>query len=216
MNRTALVRSGICAVRVLAHRDDRLSSSTGNTAKSHSPPPAKEEMAVNYGAIEPGASVPRPRARRSRSALVAAGAIMAVALVTLLALAADRPEAPGRSVLFLGKIFNHVHNAAQKAADALKALFQKEQAEKAAQQQAAAAAEAARQAAEAEARRQAHEAELEQQRKEREAEQLAKQQAAAAAAAQRLAEEEARKAQIAAAAAAAAAEKSEALYRLNS
>ena len=183
------------------------------------PPPS-------YGAIAQASAVPRRAGWRSRRSAFAAAALLAVAVVTLLAVAAERP-APGTTVLWgiFGKLARHVHHLVNKGIDHARKQAEEAQqklqaqarmlAERANQRRIAQEEAARRRAEEEAARRQAEADRKRQEEEQRQREEEARRKAEEEARAQRLAAQERARAEAAAKAAAEAAAAKEQLYRLN-
>ena len=184
------------------------------------PPPS-------YGAIAQASAVPRRAGWRSRRSAFAATALLAVAVVTLLAVAAERPAEPGTTVLwgFIGNLVRHVHHLVNKGIDHARRQAEEAQqklqaqarmlAERANQRRIAQEEAARRRAEEEAARRQAEADRKRQEEEQRQREEEARRKAEEEARAQRLAAEERARAEAAAKAAAEAAAAKEQLYRLN-
>ena len=189
--------------------------------KSHTMPPPP-----SYGAIAQASAVPRRAGWRSRRSAFAAAALLAVAVVTLLAVAAERP-APGATVLwgFIGNLVRHVHHLVNKGIDHARRQAEEAQqklqaqarmlAERANQRRIAQEEAARRRAEEEAARRQAEADRKRQEEEQRQREEEARRKAEEEARAQRLAAQERARAEAAAKAAAEAAAAKEQLYRLN-
>ena len=192
----------------------------GAKGQAMPPPPS-------YGAIAQASAAPRKAGWRSRRSAFAATALLAVAVVTLLAVVAERPAEPGTTVLwgFIGNLVRHVHHLVNQGID--HARRQAEEAQQKLQAQARMLAERAnqrrieqeeaarRQAEEEAARRQAEADRKRQEEEQRQREEEARRRAEEEARAQKLAAQERARAEAAAKAAAEAAAAKEQLYRLN-